>query len=667
MPVPAHQFDVAVRHQVMLEGVKAEYQKLVVPYLKDLDKRLRLRLTKSELTTYGKKRLNALISSVGDMTENVLSGAMVDLTGELSSLAKAEAVFESKSLDDAVSNVAFNAKTPAASQVVAAIGSTPLTVTGPTGGMLLQPFMKNWTGVQKRSVQNRIRQGVFEGKTNSQILTDIRGTNAAKFKDGLLGLSNAQFRAVVNTAVQHVSSVARMQTYAENADIVQGYEWLSTLDDKTTPICQSLDGRVFKVGEGPIPPAHINCRSTTVAALDDDFDFLKEGATRSSINGPVPANQTYYDWLKGQPVAFQDHALGSKALGKVFRNGDLTSTGFAKMRLNKNFKPLTLAEMQGTVLGKTAFERAGVKVSATGHQITKQTVPAPKSAAQIKRDLEEKLGVGGDPLAFRKRQPKTVTVAPAETLSIQSTTFKTPVTMSKIQSVLAGIPGAQKQVKFLNQFLGKYQTGSVFGLKKHTMRNTYRKEGLHTKFKKYSDDLGVNAPDGGPLRNGVWSGGKAKGFTAQYYNFVVVRVPGIFKNFSSIDPKGFAQAVKKTIEGGLAQSSYLNRPWTYSDDVMRILSSRQAAGKNATQFFTWVHEMGHQIHYRSGAGNPPVALTESLTRYGAKNNREFFAEHFVPWLIDRKALMKAKPKIAKWIDEMVDRAINDPRKPVSDF
>lgn len=102
-----------------------------------------------------------------------------------------------------------------------------------------------------------------------------------------------------------------------------------------------------------------NCRSTTVPEISDEFDFLDEGATRASKDGPVDAKTTYYEWLKTQPESFQVQALGADR-AKLFRDGGLSSERFAALNLNRRFDPLSLAEMQR--LEPLAFERAGVKV-----------------------------------------------------------------------------------------------------------------------------------------------------------------------------------------------------------------------------------------------------------------------------------------------------------------
>jgi SPP1 gp7 family putative phage head morphogenesis protein len=252
--------------------------------------------------------------------------------------------------------------------VSAAILSAPLAVKGADGGKLLDAFISDWSAKEVEAVTGAIRVGAFHGRTNAEILRTIRGTKAANYADGLLAVTDRHAAAVVQTAVQHVASVARMETWKRNSDIVTGYRWVSTLDSRTTDICMALDGQVFKYGKGPTPPAHVNCRSTTVAELDSDFDFLKLRGERASQDGPVDGKLTYYDWLLGQPKAFQNEMLGPFR-AELLRSGGLSASEFGRLQLDRNFTPISLARMQ--TLDPLAFDRAGIAISENGRAVWK--------------------------------------------------------------------------------------------------------------------------------------------------------------------------------------------------------------------------------------------------------------------------------------------------------
>ncbi|MGJ3101180.1 phage minor head protein, partial [Salmonella enterica subsp. enterica serovar Paratyphi A] len=59
--------------------------------------------------------------------------------------------------------------------------------------------------------------------------------------------------------MSHVSNEARNETYRQNDDIIEKYEWVSTLDSRTSTICRARDGMTWEIGKGPMPPAHPNC------------------------------------------------------------------------------------------------------------------------------------------------------------------------------------------------------------------------------------------------------------------------------------------------------------------------------------------------------------------------------------------------------------------------
>ena len=345
----------STRHQVFLERVKSGEVNQFASFLKETDRSLRYRLSGADLTDYSRQRLERLIVGINGDLDAIYTRYWDDLSGSLIDIAEYEAEFESRSLNAVLDN--FETTIPAPEQIRAAIFSAPLSVRGTDGGKLLEPFIKDWSANEVKRVSGAVRQGVFEGQTTSQILQVVRGTRANKFRDGLLNVTNRGAEAIVRTAVQHAASISRQETWKQNSNVVKGVRWVSTLDGRTTQICRSLDGTIYPIGKGPRPPIHIRCRSTTAAELDARFNFLKEGATRSSKDGYVSANLGYYEWLKQQPARFQQEAIG-KTRAKLLRNGGLSAERFAELNLGKNFQPLTLKDMKR--LEPLAFEKAGL-------------------------------------------------------------------------------------------------------------------------------------------------------------------------------------------------------------------------------------------------------------------------------------------------------------------
>lgn len=347
--------EAATRNGVMLERLKAGEVQKIDPFLRRIDKDIRERLSRDALTAYSRQRLETMLATIDAMIAKVHGEFSEQLLLDLFDIGSYEAEFEARSLDQVLVNISV--ATPTVQAIQAAVKAQPLSVTGPDGGKLLEPFIADWLQAERNRVTGAIRMGYVQGETNQAIINRIRGTKALQYSDGLLSISKRNAEAVVRTGIQHVASVARMETWKANSDVVTGFRVVATLDSVTSSQCRSMDGREFKIGKGPMPPYHIRCRTTTVATLDARYSFLDDDATRASKDGYVDASETYYSWLKKQSAEFQDVALGPTR-GKLFRDGGLTSKRFAELQLDRQFMPLDLAQLRK--LEPLAFKRAGL-------------------------------------------------------------------------------------------------------------------------------------------------------------------------------------------------------------------------------------------------------------------------------------------------------------------
>ena len=342
--------DAVLRNAVVLERLKAGEAETFVSFLREIDRRLREILTRDGLTAFQRDRAEAMLREV----DGVMAGVLTRFTGELSADLREIAALEGTSTAATLAQAGYRPKVPTAGQLWAAASSAPLAA---GKGQLLAPFLTGWSDIERERVVGAIRLAVAEGQTVAQTVQAIRGTRARGYADGVLAITSRNAQTIVRTSVAHVSAEARHTTYGENTDILAGYQWSSTLDQRTSSQCQSLDGRIFRFGKGPLPPAHPNCRSSTIPVLKDEWRDLTKGEQRSSQDGPVDATQNYYDWLRRQPAAFQDDVIGPTR-GKLLRDGGLTPDRFASLQLDRRWQPLTLEEMRR--LDPEAFKRAGL-------------------------------------------------------------------------------------------------------------------------------------------------------------------------------------------------------------------------------------------------------------------------------------------------------------------
>jgi SPP1 gp7 family putative phage head morphogenesis protein len=344
--------DEVTRHQVYLERHATSLTIDMEGSVSRVGLSARKRLSDmDDVTTLGADEMEEIVKEIQAGELQNTAEAIDELIPQLRDLAEFEAGYNTSVLRASTKGAKILALRAAQAKAVAM--AKPIAATGE----LLEPFIQSWSDKTVKAVSSAIRQGYVNGLTNGQIIQSIIGTKAAEERDGIVERSRKDAEAVVRTSVQHVASAVRMETFAQNSDVVVGYRFVATLDGKTTPQCRSLDGKVFKLGKGPIPPLHVRCRSTTAPEIAEEFAWLKEGGTRSAEDGPVDANLSYYDWLKTQGKSFQDDAIGPKR-AQLLRDGGLSSTEFARKNLGRNFEPLTLEEMRRKA--PAAFEKAGL-------------------------------------------------------------------------------------------------------------------------------------------------------------------------------------------------------------------------------------------------------------------------------------------------------------------
>lgn len=126
-------------------------------------------------------------------------------------------------------------------------------------------------------------------------------------------------RRLIRTESNFLSTEMNFKAY-EDAGIEE-YQFLATLDLKTSKICQSLDEEIFQVKDRKTgvncPPMHPWCRSTTVSVVNREW--LKD-MTRSALDPAtgkrikVPRTMKYAEWYE-KYVANTDNSDTIKETG----------------------------------------------------------------------------------------------------------------------------------------------------------------------------------------------------------------------------------------------------------------------------------------------------------------------------------------------------------------
>lgn len=173
-------------------------------------------------------------------------------------------------------------------------------------------IMKSWS---KKNFSDRIwgheKQLAKELKENITIGL-IRGEGIDKMSKRLqkrLDVSESNARRLVRTESAYIHEQAGLKAYEECG--IERYQYLATLDRRTSKVCQELDGKIFEIKSAEVgvnyPPMHPNCRSTTVAAIAD-ADSKRIARNAKGKTYEVPGNMTYKEWY---------NALGEDEQGQM--------------------------------------------------------------------------------------------------------------------------------------------------------------------------------------------------------------------------------------------------------------------------------------------------------------------------------------------------------------
>lgn len=176
--------------------------------------------------------------------------------------------------------------------------------------------------VRTRWSQNNYSQTIWQDRDRlvravSTIIPQSfsRGLNSRQLGDMIAKEMNAskhRGRTLARTEVNYIANRADLDAY--KAIGIEEYEFLATLDMRTSDICRSMDGTSHKVSQARVgvnyPPMHPNCRSTTIPKFDDDFGDERIARDEEGRNIKVPRRMTQEEYIKTYvPEADQERLL----------------------------------------------------------------------------------------------------------------------------------------------------------------------------------------------------------------------------------------------------------------------------------------------------------------------------------------------------------------------
>lgn len=360
--------DDILRHASLLPQFEDEQIRQLVRMLDqthaELGEKIRSRLRRligEGLSTVDNPTVNALrrlLREIQAILVQVYRRAGRRLTGQLKAFVRDEADFFLRSLGRITGMTGGRV----AVQGLAIEVLEALVERDPLGARPLAGWFEDLAVNEVRRIRNAIEQGVLQGEGMQAIVRRLYGTRGETKKGTVIFESRRHLETVVRTAVQGVSARVQMKTLAANQDVIKAVRWLATLDDSTCEICFSRDGHLYDpltftpldpktmaqvpdeeiaAHPGKWPPwgagpaeIHPRCRCTpnfitkSLRELGIDLpqtDVVGERAATTPdqrVNGTVPGNTTYPEWLRTQPRWVVEQILG-EARAELFLSGRL--------------------------------------------------------------------------------------------------------------------------------------------------------------------------------------------------------------------------------------------------------------------------------------------------------------------------------------------------------
>lgn len=149
-----------------------------------------------------------------------------------------------------------------------------------------------------KATPQKMINGAF-GRRETQ-LTDITrsiGYSLMSATEGIAALKAIERQFTRNietsslTAVLSITNQMREQVYLANDHVVRGVIMSAVLDGRTTQFCKSIDGKIFKSGQGPRPPFHPRCRTMALPVFKSETDSEARGTLE--FRPQVKAGENY--------------------------------------------------------------------------------------------------------------------------------------------------------------------------------------------------------------------------------------------------------------------------------------------------------------------------------------------------------------------------------------
>jgi len=207
----------------------------------------------------------------------------------------------------------------------------PMLPTEAVTSQVLAPYLgQTWLdrySDNRAEFEMRIKRALVQSQIQGESMTDARKRIALE-----LGITpGSQLRAdrqthkrnfnrtmmIARSEIIRSSNLGAVAIYQANDDVLNGWEYKATLDDRTCPRCAPLDGRQFSWSNKPIdgrggtdetlpPPIHANCRCAALPVL------INKGMEERIVG----KRETFDTWARGRGLTRNQYGQAFDAKGK---------------------------------------------------------------------------------------------------------------------------------------------------------------------------------------------------------------------------------------------------------------------------------------------------------------------------------------------------------------
>ncbi|WP_026565881.1 minor capsid protein, partial [Bacillus sp. UNC41MFS5] len=140
------------------------------------------------------------------------------------------------------------------------------------------------------ALKQELTVGLVQGRSTQEMSRNLRDK---------MGTSYFNANRIIRTEANYVMNEGTAQGYKASG-FVKKYEFLATLDDRTSKKCGSLDGKVYNLEDKQVgvncPPLHPFCRSSIMPSFPKDADAQRIARDADGQTYYVPASMTYEEW-----------------------------------------------------------------------------------------------------------------------------------------------------------------------------------------------------------------------------------------------------------------------------------------------------------------------------------------------------------------------------------